>query len=58
MTSLRRGKGVGDLFIQLIVTIPTKLNKRQRELLMEFGELEEKKLSSKTKNFWGKMKGM
>ncbi len=58
MTSLRRVKGVGDLFIQLIVTIPTKLNKRQRELLMEFGELEEKKLSSKTKNFWGKMKGM
>jgi len=58
MTSLRRGRGVGDLFAQLIVNIPTKLSKRQRELLMEFSELEEKKIIEKNKNFWGKIKGI
>ena len=58
MTSLRRGRGVGDLFVQLIVNIPTKLSKRQRELLMEFRELEEKKARERNKNFWGKITGI
>ncbi len=58
MTSLRKGRGVGDLFVQLIVNIPTKMSKQQRELLMQFRELEEKKTREKNKNFWGKIKGI
>jgi molecular chaperone DnaJ len=58
MTSLRRGRGVGDLFAQVVVKIPTKLSTRQRELLVEFSELEEKKVRGKNKKFWGKIKGI
>jgi molecular chaperone DnaJ len=58
MPSLGRGRGVGDLFVQVIVKIPTKLGRRQRELLMEFSELEEKKIGAKNKKFWDKIKGM
>lgn len=58
MTSLRRRRGDGDLFVQVIVNIPAKLSKRQRELLMEFSALDEKKNKAKDKNFWGKIKGI
>jgi molecular chaperone DnaJ len=34
------GRGKGDLFVEVRVHTPTKLNKRQRELLQEFGGTE------------------
>jgi molecular chaperone DnaJ len=57
MPSLRRGKASGDLFVKVIVKIPTRLSQKQRELLMEFGELEKQKIGTKTRDFWGKIRG-
>jgi molecular chaperone DnaJ len=31
-------RGRGDLYVRLVVNIPKKLNKRQKELLKEFEE--------------------
>jgi len=36
--------GKGDLHIQVVVKIPTNLNKKQKELLQEFANLEEKEV--------------
>ena len=36
------GFGKGDQHVQIIVKIPTKLNKRQKEILKEFASLEGK----------------
>jgi molecular chaperone DnaJ len=58
MPSLRRGRGNGDLFVQVMVQIPTRLSQRQRELLREYGELEKQKLGAKTKDFWDKIRGL
>jgi len=58
MPSLRRGREYGDLFVQVIVKIPTRLSQRQRELLMEFSELERQKIGTKTKDFWDKIRKM
>ena len=33
-----RGSGIGDLMISVVVETPVKLDKRQREILREFGE--------------------
>lgn len=50
-----RGSGRGDLFIDLQVKIPTKLDKRQEELLREFAEIEKsKKSSQKLFKFWSR----
>ncbi|KAK3239317.1 hypothetical protein CYMTET_50747 [Cymbomonas tetramitiformis] len=38
-----RGYGVGDQYVHVSVTTPTNLTERQKELLIEFGEEEEKK---------------
>ncbi len=57
MPSLRRGRGYGDLFVKVIVKIPTRLSQKQRELLVEFGELEKQKLGAKTRDFWDKIRG-
>ena len=57
MPSLRKGKGYGDLFVKVIVKIPTRLSQKQRELLMEFGELEKQRIGAKTRDFWGKIRG-
>jgi molecular chaperone DnaJ len=57
MPRLRGGKGFGDLFIKIIVKIPTRLSQGQRELFMEFAELEKQKIGDKTKNFWDKIRG-
>ena len=58
MPILRRSS-YGDLYIRIIPEIPVSLNKRQKELLQEFKELENTKLSptiktfiEKTKKFW------
>ena len=57
MPSLRRGKGYGDLFVKIIVKIPTRLSQKQRELLAEFPELENQKVGTKTRDFWDKIRG-
>jgi molecular chaperone DnaJ len=62
MPILRRSS-YGDLYIRIIPEIPVSLNKKQRELLQEFKELENTKLSptiktfiEKAKKFWGSSK--
>jgi len=59
-----RGKGmpvlrssqVGDLYVQLDVETPQNLNKRQRELLEEFGKLTTKDNSPSSAGFFAKLK--
>ena len=58
MPSLRRGRGHGDLFVQVRVKTPTKLNQRQRELLMEFAELDTHGNGPKARDFWDRIKGL
>ena len=48
-----RGYGRGDLLIDIRVKTPVKLNKRQKEILREFAEIENgKKSSQKPFKFW------
>ncbi len=51
------GYGKGNLLIQVIVEVPTKMTSRQEELLREFAELEKKNASPRQKKFFEKMKG-
>ena len=58
-----RKSSYGDLYIRIIPQVPISLNKTQKELLEEFKELENTKLSpsiktffEKTKKFWGSNK--
>ena len=60
MPILRRSS-FGDLYIRIIPEVPVSLSKRQKELLVEFKEMENIKLSpaikkffEKAKKFWGK----
>ena len=58
MPSLRGRHKRGDLYVKVLVKIPEKLNKRQKELLEEFAETEGHALSGikkKGKNIWKKM---
>lgn len=45
----------GDLLVEIVVKTPTKLSKRQEELLREFAQLEEEKPMSKAKNLFKKV---
>jgi molecular chaperone DnaJ len=62
MPALRSG-GTGDMFIELNVETPVKLNGRQKELLREFADLSEENnpqsssFFSSVKSFWDSMKG-
>jgi len=50
-----RGSGRGDLFIDIQVKTPVNLNKRQKEILREFAEIEDSKDSSERLfKFWGR----
>ena len=50
-----RGSGRGDLLIDIQVKTPVNLNKRQKEILREFAEIEKsKKSSEKLFKFWGR----
>lgn len=50
-----RGSGRGDLFIDIQVKTPVNLNKRQKEILREFAEIEDSKNSSERLfKFWGR----
>jgi molecular chaperone DnaJ len=45
----------GDLLVEIVVKTPTKLSKRQEELLREFAQLEEDKPMTKAKNLFKKV---
>lgn len=57
-----RGGGAGDMFIELAVETPVKLNARQREILKEFDQLSEENnpqgssFFASVKSFWDSMK--
>ncbi len=59
-----RGKGMsvlrsaqrGDMYVELSVETPSKLNKRQRELLQEFANEGSHEVSPESKNFFDKAK--
>ena len=55
MPILRRSS-FGDLYIRIIPEVPVSLSKRQRELLEEFKNLENTKLSPTIKSFFEKAK--
>jgi molecular chaperone DnaJ len=50
-----RGAGRGDLFIKVFVQVPTKLTRRQEELLEEFARIE---AETKKKGFFDKFKDL
>lgn len=52
------GHGKGDLLVKIFVETPTKLNGRQKELLTEFGALEDSSNLPKRKGFLDKIKGL
>ena len=58
MPSLKRVKRRGDLFVQVMVTTPTHLSQRQRELLTEFRELEKLGREQKPRDSWDRIKGI
>ena len=55
MPILRRSS-FGDLYIRIIPEVPVSLSKRQKELLEEFKEIENTKLSPTIKSFFEKAK--
>ncbi len=52
------GYGKGNLLVQVIAEVPTKMTSRQEELLREFAELEKKNVSPRQKKFFEKMKNI
>jgi molecular chaperone DnaJ len=58
MPSLKRVKRRGDLFVQVMLKTPNHLSQRQRELLMEFEELEKTAHEGKTNHIWDRIKGI
>jgi molecular chaperone DnaJ len=51
-----RGKGSGDLVVQVTIETPRKLTKRQEELLREFADLEQAHVSPQRKSFFEKLR--
>jgi len=49
------GRGKGDQIVRIVVSVPTKLTKRQEELLGEFAKIEQEQ--SGKKNLWEKFFG-
>jgi molecular chaperone DnaJ len=52
------GRGSGDLFVEVRIQTPTKLTKRQRELLHELSETLKVENSPQRRSLFGKMKEM
>jgi molecular chaperone DnaJ len=46
----------GDLFVQIFIETPTKLNSEQQELLRKFADSENKSVSPKSTGFFEKLK--
>jgi molecular chaperone DnaJ len=53
-----RSKLTGDMYIQVDAETPTKLTKRQRELLEEFQKLSDAGTSPESQSFFDRMKGL
>ena len=51
-----KGYGVGNQYINIQVVLPTKLTKRQKELLQEFNDESTEETYKKHKSLWDKMK--
>lgn len=52
----RRGGGKGDQHVRVIVTTPTKLTERQKELLREFDRITSHSQQMGKKSFWDRVK--
>ena len=53
-----RGYGRGDHLVEEVVRTPTRLNKRQEEILREFVQLDDHKAAEKDEGFFEKLKNM
>ena len=51
-----RGSGNGDLYVQIETEVPVSLNKKQKELLEQFREIENEKSNPSIKQFFEKAK--
>ncbi|WP_440930912.1 molecular chaperone DnaJ [Candidatus Pelagibacter sp.] len=51
-----RGSGNGDLYVQIETEVPVSLNKKQKELLEQFREIENEKSNPSIKQFFQKAK--
>ena len=51
-----RSKSRGDMYVQIAVETPQKLNKRQRELLKEFDKQSSQDTQPETAGFFAKMR--
>jgi len=53
-----RGYGRGDHLVQVIVKTPTRLSKRQEELLREFADLDDEKVNEKGEGLFERLKNL
>jgi molecular chaperone DnaJ len=53
-----RGRGRGDLLVQVVVETPRQLTKRQEELLRELAEIDHKHVSPQRKSFFERLKSL
>jgi molecular chaperone DnaJ len=53
-----RGRGRGDLLVQVVVETPRQLTKRQEELFRELAELDHKNVSPQRKSFFEKLRDL
>lgn len=56
MTVMRSGGRRGDMYIHTVVETPTRLTKKQKELLQEFESLDEKGAYKEAEGFFSKVK--
>ncbi len=57
MKIMQSGGRLGDMYIHVIVEIPVKLSKKQRELLEQFNELDGRGTNPKAESFIDKVRG-
>jgi molecular chaperone DnaJ len=51
-----RRRGLGDLLVQVIIEVPTRLSKEEQAVLRELAELENKHVAPERKSFFAKVK--